>query len=71
MWVCLPNFAFSFIFQIPFLPGDTDLDQLSKIFQVLGTPTKATWPVSLIVLFILHCVKDIKESRILNPVVRV
>ena len=35
-------------FQIPFLPGDTDLDQLSKIFQVLGTPTKATWPVSLV-----------------------
>lgn len=32
------------LLRIPFLPGDTDLDQLSKIFQVLGTPTKATWP---------------------------
>lgn len=28
----------------PFLPGDTDLDQLSRIFQTLGTPTEKDWP---------------------------
>lgn len=28
----------------PFLPGDSDLDQLSKIFQTLGTPTEKEWP---------------------------
>lgn len=27
------------------LPGETDLDQLSKIFQVMGTPDEQTWPV--------------------------
>lgn len=32
-------------FQAPFLPGDTDLDQLSRIFQTLGTPTEKDWPV--------------------------
>ena len=37
---------FIHVFQIPFLPGDTDLDQLSKIFQCLGTPNKVDWPVS-------------------------
>lgn len=31
---------------MPFLPGDSDLDQLSRIFQVLGTPTEKDWPVS-------------------------
>ncbi|XP_060573992.1 cyclin-dependent kinase 7-like isoform X3 [Ruditapes philippinarum] len=32
------------LLRIPFLPGDTDLDQLSKIFQCLGTPAKEEWP---------------------------
>lgn len=31
---------------MPFLPGESDLDQLSRIFQVLGTPTEKDWPVS-------------------------
>lgn len=30
----------------PLLPGETDLDQLSKIFQVMGTPNEENWPVS-------------------------
>ncbi|KPP71638.1 cyclin-dependent kinase 7-like, partial [Scleropages formosus] len=30
--------------QVPFLPGDSDLDQLTKIFEALGTPTEETWP---------------------------
>eukprot|EP01135_Chromosphaera_perkinsii_P002979 Nk52_evm1s232 gene=Nk52_evmTU1s232 len=28
----------------PFLPGESDLDQLNKIFSALGTPTFAQWP---------------------------
>ncbi|KAK9844956.1 hypothetical protein WJX74_009039 [Apatococcus lobatus] len=28
----------------PWLPGNTDLDQLGKIFGALGTPTLAQWP---------------------------
>ena len=28
----------------PFIPGKTDLDQLGKIFALLGTPTEETWP---------------------------
>ena len=28
----------------PFLQGDTDLAQLSKIFEVRGTPTEENWP---------------------------
>ena len=30
--------------RVPFLAGDTDLDQLAKIFQVLGSPTQEIWP---------------------------
>ncbi|ALC48355.1 Cdk7 [Drosophila busckii] len=30
--------------RVPFLPGDSDLDQLTRIFSVLGTPTEADWP---------------------------
>lgn len=33
-------------FQVPFLPGDSDLDQLTRIFETLGTPTEEQWPVS-------------------------
>ena len=32
------------LLRVPFLAGDTDLDQLAKIFQALGTPTQDTWP---------------------------
>jgi len=32
------------LLRIPFLAGDSDLDQLSKIFQAMGTPTDETWP---------------------------
>lgn len=28
----------------PLFPGSDVLDQLMKIFRVLGTPTEATWP---------------------------
>eukprot|EP00611_Tribonema_gayanum_P005058 TRINITY_DN1430_c0_g1_i6.p1 TRINITY_DN1430_c0_g1~~TRINITY_DN1430_c0_g1_i6.p1 ORF type:complete len:252 (-),score=63.79 TRINITY_DN1430_c0_g1_i6:582-1337(-) len=28
----------------PLFPGNDDIDQLAKIFQVLGTPSKETWP---------------------------
>ncbi|KAJ6888319.1 hypothetical protein NC652_029385 [Populus alba x Populus x berolinensis] len=28
----------------PFLQGDSDIDQLGKIFQKLGTPTPSQWP---------------------------
>ena len=32
------------LLRVPFVAGDTDLDQLAKIFQALGTPTEETWP---------------------------
>ncbi|KAK9761447.1 TFIIH complex serine/threonine-protein kinase subunit kin28 [Basidiobolus ranarum] len=28
----------------PYLPGDTDVDQLNTIFRALGTPTEEEWP---------------------------
>lgn len=35
------------LLRVPFLPGESDLDQLSRIFQVFGTPSEETWPVSI------------------------
>lgn len=32
------------LLRVPFLPGDSDLDQLSRIFQVFGNPTENNWP---------------------------
>lgn len=32
------------LLRVPFLPGESDLDQLTRIFQTLGTPTEETWP---------------------------
>ena len=32
----------------PYLPGETDMDQLKTIFRALGTPTEDDWPVRLL-----------------------
>ncbi|XP_005165728.1 cyclin-dependent kinase 7 isoform X1 [Danio rerio] len=32
------------LLRVPFLAGDSDLDQLTKIFEALGTPTDEIWP---------------------------
>jgi len=32
------------LLRVPFLPGESDLGQLSKIFETLGTPTEDDWP---------------------------
>lgn len=37
------------LLRVPFLPGETDLDQLDKIVQVLGTPNSSNWRVSIII----------------------
>jgi cyclin-dependent kinase 7 len=32
--------------RIPYLPGESDMDQLKTIFRALGTPTEDEWPVN-------------------------
>ncbi|XP_048486347.1 cyclin-dependent kinase 7-like [Plutella xylostella] len=32
------------LLRVPFLPGESDLDQLTKIFHVFGTPNEENWP---------------------------
>jgi len=32
------------LLRVPFLPGESDLGQLTKIFETLGTPTDDDWP---------------------------
>lgn len=32
------------ILRTPLFPGETDVEQLAKIFNILGTPTVANWP---------------------------
>eukprot|EP00794_Sanderia_malayensis_P010098 gene10098-11129_t len=43
MWAIGCIFA-ELLLRAPFLAGDSDLDQISKIFQTLGTPTEKEWP---------------------------
>lgn len=31
----------------PYLPGESDMDQLKTIFRALGTPTEEDWPVGV------------------------
>ena len=35
---------YEIIKRVALLPGNSELDQLSKTFQVFGTPTEETWP---------------------------
>ncbi|WVO18066.1 hypothetical protein L204_105764 [Cryptococcus depauperatus] len=32
------------VLRVPFLSGETDIDQLKKIYHAMGTPTEAEWP---------------------------
>uniref|UniRef100_A0A914EK33 Cyclin-dependent kinase 7 n=1 Tax=Acrobeloides nanus TaxID=290746 RepID=A0A914EK33_9BILA len=32
------------LLRVPIFPGESDLDQLFKIYQILGTPTEEEWP---------------------------
>ena len=41
------NFGFpELMLRTPYFAGDTDIDQLAKIFAALGTPTEEKWPVN-------------------------
>jgi hypothetical protein len=40
----LPLLCPELLLRKPWLPGTTDIDQLGKIFQALGTPNKDNWP---------------------------
>ena len=50
------------LLRVPFLPGTSDLDQLLRIFQVLGSPNENNWPVRKKASFI----KMIKINSFLN-----
>ena len=55
--------------KVPFLPGSSDLDQLTKIFETLGTPSEDSWPVSnaycIYLLIYLHSKTTISLSLLL------
>ncbi|KAJ1387611.1 kinase-like domain-containing protein, partial [Ochromonadaceae sp. CCMP2298] len=34
------------VFRVPLFPGDSDLQQLAKIFNLLGTPNSGNWPTA-------------------------
>jgi cyclin-dependent kinase 7 len=33
------------ILRVPFLAGETDMDQLKKTFHAMGSPSEQEWPV--------------------------
>ena len=46
MWSVGCIFA-ELMLRTPYLPGESDMDQLKTIFRALGTPTEEDWPVRL------------------------
>jgi hypothetical protein len=34
------------VWRAPYLPGNSDVDQMKRIMQMMGSPDEATWPVS-------------------------
>jgi serine/threonine protein kinase len=34
------------LLRAPLFPGENDLQQLDRIFRILGTPDESNWPVS-------------------------
>jgi hypothetical protein len=46
MWSIGCIFA-ELMLRVPYLAGESDMDQLKLIFRALGTPTEEEWPVRL------------------------
>jgi cyclin-dependent kinase 7 len=46
MWSVGCIFA-ELMLRTPYLPGESDMDQLKTIFRALGTPTEEDWPVRI------------------------
>jgi cyclin-dependent kinase len=44
MWSIGCIYAEMVMFGDPLFPGDSEIDQIFKIFRILGTPTEETWP---------------------------
>jgi hypothetical protein len=45
IYICIHIYTYIHIYEYrAFLPGDSEIDQLHKIFQVLGTPNNDSWP---------------------------
>ncbi|KAF7792014.1 hypothetical protein EIP86_003041 [Pleurotus ostreatoroseus] len=44
MWSVGCIFAEMVMRGMPLFPGDSEIDQIFKIFRILGTPTEETWP---------------------------
>ena len=51
----------------PYLPGDSDVDQIHTIFRALGTPTDEDWPVSVIVAQFVTVFAHIVQGHTLLP----
>lgn len=52
MWSVGCIFA-ELMLRVPYFAGDSDIDQLGKIFAALGTPTEANWPGEFIVVVVI------------------
>ena len=48
--------------RIPYLPGESDMDQLKTIFRALGTPTEEEWPVGHIFQHFIHFFYFLKKT---------
>ncbi|GJJ07810.1 hypothetical protein Clacol_002015 [Clathrus columnatus] len=44
MWSVGCIFAEMALYGVPLFPGDSEIDQIFKIFRILGTPSEETWP---------------------------
>jgi len=47
MWSVGCIFA-ELMLRVPYLPGETDIEQLDLMFRALGTPTEEDWPVRVL-----------------------
>jgi hypothetical protein len=45
MW-SIGTIVVELVLRVPFLAGDSDIDQLKKTFHAMGSPTEQDWPVS-------------------------
>lgn len=66
MWSIGTIFA-ELMLRVPYLAGDSDLDQVKRIFHALGTPTEEEWPVRhFTICIITWCALDRRALKLIQ-----
>ena len=59
------------VWRAPFLPGTSDIDQVKRIFQMMGSPEERDWPVSIVCPGVMELKTRVIQNCLITTTCRV